>query len=145
MKELIRRLTKAAGPDRGLDGMIARDVLGWLLYFDLDGGRVIKWHQSGGHWHLPGDPCDGRHPISAERNPDPPCFTASADDALTLINLNNGWMPHIDADWRRSVLWWEVSFGHMTYSATEDVWHTSLPIALCISALLARIEAGVVA
>jgi hypothetical protein len=85
LRALRERVAGLQGPDRGVDGLIARDLLGWLPYFDLDGDRLLDWHQAAGHWHLPGDPCDGRHSVDDERNPDPDEFTASIDAAVALI------------------------------------------------------------
>src|SRR5262249_29396834 len=49
---LLARVEAATGPDRGLDGQIARDVIGWLPYFDLEGDDILNWPDMGGHWHL---------------------------------------------------------------------------------------------
>lgn len=87
---LIARLEAASGPDRGLDGLIARDALGWLPYFDLDGDDLLDWPEIGGHWHKPGNPCDGRHSVTNE-HADPPAYTASLDAAMSLRKPGTLW------------------------------------------------------
>ncbi len=75
---LIERLV-AGGPDRGLDGLIARDVAGWVQHFGLNGDDLVYWPVSGGHWESP----DARYiPGNSE---EPPRYTASIDAALALV------------------------------------------------------------
>jgi hypothetical protein len=98
MKELIERLKQAGGPDRKLF-----EAAYVACFGEVDWGPEGNWHPFRKFLDL----------MDA---------AAWADAALTLINLNDGWMPHIDADWRRGTLWWEVSFGHMAYDKALGGW-----------------------
>ena len=84
---------KATGPERGLDGLIARDVLGWIPYFGLEGDALVDWPMMGGHWHQPGDLCGHWHDVSKAKYPDPPEYTASIDAAITLYLVKPDRIP----------------------------------------------------
>jgi len=84
LEGLLERLEKCEGPDRGIDGLIARDILGWLPHFDLEGDDILMWYEYGGHWHQPDDPCDGYHSVG-EDHPDPDEFTNSLDACIALV------------------------------------------------------------
>ena len=80
--ELLERVKAATGPDRGLDGLIARDLEGWVPHFALKGDELTDWPDMGGHWHLPDDP-DADDCQRAPSN-EPPPYTVSIEAALTL-------------------------------------------------------------
>jgi hypothetical protein len=89
--DIIKRLEAATGPDRGLDGIIARDVEHWIPHFDLDGDDLLDWPDMGGHWHSPGDPSAFRCAI-VDGALEPPHYTASIDAALALVErMLPGW------------------------------------------------------
>ena len=85
---LLEKLKAATEGSRGLDGLIARDIEGWLPYFDLDGDDLLDWPDMGGHWHQPGDLCDHSHSVDCSKSGphrDPPHYTTSIDAALALM------------------------------------------------------------
>lgn len=134
LEALLKRVEEAGGEDRGLDGLIARDLLGWLPYFDLSGDYLLEWPDMGGHWHLPGDPCDHRHHVDEEHNPDPAEFTASVDDALELVErlLPGAILGMKGPRWKVSL--WTARVG---YHETE--WHITLSLAILAALLKALI------
>jgi hypothetical protein len=75
---------------------------------------------------------DGRTGVSR-----PPDYTWRTHDAMDLIDLDAGWLPHIECERRRGKLIWEVMLAHEAYDAIGPVFHESLPIAICIAALQA--------
>ena len=141
MSELIQRLSEAEEGSRGLDGLIARDVEGWLPYFDLDGNDLIDWPDMGGHWHQPDDPCNHTHSVdSSETGPhrDPPCYTTSIDAALALVErvLPDDWnKPTIDCE-DRSVEVWNNKIGTEEFKEIK-VEAVTIPLAICIALLKA--------
>lgn len=90
LKALLERVRNATGPDRGLDGLLARDVEGWIPHFALEGEDIIDWPWMGGHWHLPGDP--DADDCQQAPSDEPPAYTASIDAALALVErVLPGW------------------------------------------------------
>lgn len=101
---LIERLERATGPDRGLDGMIARDLAGWSATHGLRGDAILEWPNLGGHWHPKGDRCDNHHAWTQAEYPDPPRYTADMNVALALakqIVPGCQWTIEEDACWLR--------------------------------------------
>lgn len=90
LSALVRRVEGATGPDRGLDGLIARDVEGWVPHFDLDGDDLLDWPDMGGHWHRPkthpkrGE-CKARSDSYPGFESECPSYTSSLDAAVSFV------------------------------------------------------------
>ena len=101
---LIERLEKLEGADRGVDGLIARDVDGWVPHFDLEGDRLLEWHDFGGHWHRAGThpkgaACKARSDSYPGFERECPSYTASLDAALALVaRVLPGWGFHFGSN-----------------------------------------------
>lgn len=145
MKDLIERLGKATGPDRELDAAIMRDGLGAETWF-YDDNDHIDAQIKAGLWKRERE----EHP---DFDPNPqvtwryhlgdvygeiPNYTGSADAALSLVDLDGGWLPEITSQHYPDGIGWEVDIGHMMYDATDYHRHRHLPIAICMAALNAR-------
>ena len=142
---LLEKLQAATEGSRGLDGLIARDIEGWLPYFDLDGDDLLDWPDMGGHWHQPGDLCDHSHSVSSsESGPhrDPPHYTTSIDAAFALVERVLPEFPH-----NGRFIWTHNEHGEIIWACT-NVWNDryvdgiapSLPLAIIIALVKAEGE-----
>lgn len=128
---LKERMAKATGPDRGLDGLIARDVLGWVPDFALEGDRLLLWPNTGGHWEWPDYEDDWLEQQTGDF-PDPQEFTASIDAALALLKrmLPSSIIKIEGPFWTVSVWTSDAGFHEVKNYDNDD-----LPLAI-LSALL---------
>ena len=110
MKDLIERLEKATGPDRSLDGEIAR-ILGWSQ-------ERVEWAGHNDiHWKSPNGNLSG----------EPPYYTRDLDAAQSVVPRDMLW----------SVGTWSDNFATVGPEINVDT-APSPAIALCIAALKAR-------
>ena len=122
--ELIERLEKATGPDRGLDGDIAVCCGEATGYVERLGKRDDGWVSKGAH-----------HAVVAA-----PTYTASIDAALTLIPSTQNWSIETDPGGHWAKTWtMEPSqiFGGQTWRVRDNE-SASAAIAFCIAALKCR-------
>lgn len=141
LRELEKRLEEATRPDRGLDGIIARDVAGWIPHFDLEGDRIIKWHRYGGHWHEPGThPKKGTCRARSDNYPgfqtDCPEFTKSLDAAVALVERV---LPSNRDDGR---VWLQLLDDAVTTALASDAKPEDMARLVCITLIRTLIAKG---
>lgn len=120
MDDLIARLKKATGPDRGLDGDIAVACGGATGFTERFGRRDDGWVSRGPHHAV----------VSA------PAYTASVDAALTLVPPHHLWELKQGIEARAIV--WRLETDYDDDGAPTGYSTTFPAIALCIAALHAR-------
>lgn len=127
MTSLMDKLRSADKGSRGLDGLIARDIEGWLPSFGLEGDKITEWTKMGGHWHQPGDPCDHTHSVDWGENGlhrDPPHYTTSVDAALAFAEREcPGCVLTI------------LTYAIARAEVSEDQFREYLPLAICIETI----------
>lgn len=129
LADLLERVEKASGPDRGLDEALA-NAFGWDFQTKSEGGRVwTEWKRPEGF----------RLPLGTLA--DPPFFTASIDAALALVErvlpganclgvekTPHGWDGYVSRNY--------VADGHWLHEGHD---RASAPLALLAALLRALI------